>query len=300
MRRPGGAAHGVRVLDARGVTLVVTGEAGTLQHGEHVGGTGALAGVRADVMQLGGEDLVGAEQRLEGEGRGDVGGLVEGVEVGQGHDQHAEHAVGAVEEGEAFLLAQLDGLYAVLGEEHTGRTYDSVGALRVALAHQRQGAVGERCEVAGAAEGSVLVHDRGDARVQDVGHGLRDGGAYAGPSRADGLEPQEHQGAYDFPLDARAHPGGVRAHDVALELGAHLGADVPGRQGAEPGGHPVHGFRLGRQRVHDFASGSERRHGVLGELDARSAARHGEHVGRGDTGRPHHHSMHIHIQEPRE
>ena len=72
-----GAAHRVRVLDPGRVVLVVPGEARTREHPQHVVGAGALAGVRADGVQLGGEDLVGAEQRLQGQRGGDVGGGVE-------------------------------------------------------------------------------------------------------------------------------------------------------------------------------------------------------------------------------
>ncbi len=292
-----GAAHRVRVLDAGGVVLVVPGQARALEHGGHVGGAGGLPGVRADRVQLGGEHPVGAEQGLQGQRGGDVGGLIEGVEVGEGHDQHAEHAVGAVEEGEALLLAQLDRGDPVLGEQFAGRADGAVGALGVALAHEGERAVRQRGEVAGAAEGAVLVHDRGDPGVEHVGHGLRDLGAHPGVSGADGLQPQEHQRADHLALDARPHPGGVRADDVALELRPQAGADVPGRQGAEAGAHAVHGVRLGGQRVHDAAGRGEGRHRLLGKLDPGARARHGEDVGRGDPGRPHHHSVHIHIQE---
>ena len=111
---------------------------------------------------------------------------------------------------------------AVLGEQLTGGPHGAVGPLGLALAHQRERAVGQRREVAGAAEGAVLVDDRGDPGVQHVGHGLRDLGPHAGVAGADGLQPQEHQRADDLPLHARPHAGGVRADDVALELGAQL------------------------------------------------------------------------------
>lgn len=65
--------------------------------------------------------------------------------------------------------------------------------------------MGERGEVAGAAEGAVLVDDGRDAGVEDVGHGLRDLGADAGVTGGDGLQPEEHQRAHDLALDARAH-----------------------------------------------------------------------------------------------
>ncbi len=292
-----GAAHRVGVLDARRVVLVMAGQARTLQHGQHVGGTGGLTRVRPDGVQLGGEDLVGAEQGLQRQGGRDVGGPVERVQVGQGHHQHAEHAVGAVEKGETFLLAQFDRLDAVRGEEFGGRAYGTVGALGVALPHERERAVGQRCEVAGAAEGAVLVHDRGDTGVEEVGHRLRDLGPYAGAPGADGLQPQEHQGTDNLPLHPRPHSGGVRADDVALELCAQLGADVPGRQGPEAGAHAVHGVRLGRQRLDDLAGRAEGGHRLLGKFDAGPGTRHGEHVGRGHAVCPHHHSVHIHIQE---
>ena len=174
----------------------------------------------------------------------------------------------------------------------------AVGAFRVALAHQGQGAVRQRREVAGAAERTVLVDHRGDAGVEHVRHGLRDLGPYAGVARADGLQPQEHQRPHDLALDARAHAGGVRADDVALQLGAQLRADVPGRERAEAGGDAVDRLRLRGQGLHDLPRAAARAaRASAGELDAGAVAGHGEHVlGRG-AGCPDHHSVHIHIQE---
>lgn len=292
-----GAAHGVRVLHARRVVLVVPGELRTLQHGQHVGGAGALAGVRPDGVQLGREDLLGAEQRLERQGGGDVGGLVQVLEVGERHDEHAQHAVGAVQKGETLLLAQLDGRDAVGGEQLAGGGDDTVGPLGVAFAHQRQGAVAERREVAGAPEGPVLVHDGRDPGVEHVGHGLRDLGPHTGVPGADGFQPQEHERAHDFPLDARAHSRRMRADDVPLQLSPQLLADVPGGERAEPGGDPVHGLGLRGQRVHDRAGRGKCGHRLFGELDPGIRPRHGDDIRRADAGRPHHHSVHIHIQE---
>lgn len=174
----------------------------------------------------------------------------------------------------------------------------AVGALGVALAHQREGAVGERGEVAGAAEGAVLVDDGGDPGVEHVGHGLGDGGAHPGVPGGHRLQAQEHQGAHDLPLDARAHAGGVRTDDVALELRAQLGADVPGGEGAEAGGDPVDGLGLGGERVDDLASAGEGVERLAGQLDPRVASGDGDDVLGGGPGRPHHDSVHIHIQHP--
>ncbi len=293
----GGAADRVGVLDPGRVVLVMAGQSRTGEHAQHVVRARALTGVRADGVQLGGEHLVRAEQRLQGEGGGDVGGGVEVLQVGEGHDQHAEHAVRAVEEGKALLLPQFDGGDAVRGEEFAGGPDRAVGALRLALAHQGERAVRERREVAGAAEGTVLVDHGRDARVQHVGHGLRDLGAHAGVTGGDRLQPEEHQRAHDLALDAGAHARRVRADDVALEPRPQVGADVAAREGAEAGGDAVDRLGLGRERVHDEAGGGQGVHGGGGELDPGAVAGHGDDVLGGGSGRPHHDSVHIHIQQ---
>ncbi len=94
-------------------------------------------------------------------------------------------------------------------------------------------------------------------------------------------------------------PAACERDDVALQLGTEFLADVPGRQGSEAGGDAVDRVRLGRQGVHDLPGRRQGRHRLCRQLDAGTAARHGENVGRRDTGRPHHHSVHIHIQSVR-
>ena len=71
-----------------------------------------------------------------------------------------EHAVGAVDQREALLLAQLDGLDASLGQRLGSRAPRALRVAHDALAHDRQRAVGQRGKVARAAEAAVLVHDR--------------------------------------------------------------------------------------------------------------------------------------------
>ena len=69
-----------------------------------VRGRQRLARLRAQRVQVGGEDVVGAEQALDAHRRRDVGDLEQQAQVGDGQDEHAEHAVGAVDEGQALLL----------------------------------------------------------------------------------------------------------------------------------------------------------------------------------------------------
>lgn len=142
------------------------------------------------------------------------------------------------------------------------------------------------------------MDDRGDARVEHVGHGLRDLGAYAGVAGGERLQPQEHQRADDLALDVGAHARRVRADDVALQLRPQTGADVPGGEGAEAGGDAVDRLGLGGEGVDDLPCGGQGLHGGRGELDPGALAGHGDDVLGGGTGRPHHDCVHIHIQNP--
>ena len=145
-----------------------------------------LARLRPQRLQVGGEDRVGAEQRLDAHRRRDVGGAQQEVEVVGGQQQHAEHAVGAVDQREALLLGQLHGRDAGRGQRLGRRARRTGRVAHVALAHQRQRAVGQRGEVAGAAEGAVLAHDRRDAGVEQRGVGLGDDRPHAGAAGGQG------------------------------------------------------------------------------------------------------------------
>ena len=125
-------------------------------------------------------------------------------------------------------------------------------AARVAdqpLAHQSERAVGQRGQVAGAAEAAVLVHHRGDTGVEH-GHVGREGlGSDPGPAGGQGGDPQQHQRPDDLALDLGSRPGRMGADQAALQLGALLDRDVPGGQCAEAGGDAVVRLVVGGQCV---------------------------------------------------
>ena len=134
----------------------------------------------------------------------------------------------------------------------------------LALAHERERAVRERGEVAGAAERAVLVDDRRDAGVE---HGdvrreglVADAGATGGERR----DAQQHEGAHDLALDLRAGAGGVRADEGALQLAAHVDGDVPGGEGAEAGGDAVVGLGVVGQAADDLAGAPDLGEGLVG------------------------------------
>ncbi len=111
------------------------------------------------LLQVVGEHGVAAEERLDGQGGGEVGRGEEHVEGVEREGELAEHPVGAVDEGQALLLGEDDGFQAG-GGEGVGRVEEfPVAGADLPLTHDGERAVGERCEVAGAAEGTVLGDD---------------------------------------------------------------------------------------------------------------------------------------------
>ena len=76
------------------------------QDGPHVRRGDGLARLRAQRLQVGGEDAVGPEQPLDAHGRRDVGDDEQLAQVREREQEHAQHALGPVDEPEPLLLAQ--------------------------------------------------------------------------------------------------------------------------------------------------------------------------------------------------
>ena len=205
--------------------------------------------LRPQRLQLRREDPVGPEQRLDAHRRRDVGELDQRREVGDREREHAEHAVGAVDEREAFLLGELDGREARRGERLGGRHLHAAGVVDLALAHDRERACRQGREVARAAERPVLGDAGRDAGVEQVDVRLRGRKPDAGAPARERGQAQQHERADDLGLDARAGAGGVRADERALQLGALGRLDVLGRQRAEAGAHAVDRASRARQLV---------------------------------------------------
>ena len=219
-----------------------------------------------------------AELALDRHRGSDVGRTQQPAQVGDGHDQHAEHAVGAVDEGEPLLGGQLDRREPGRGERLGGRHQRAGRVADRALAHQRERAVGQRRQVAGAAERAVLVHHRRDAVRDQVGQQLRGLAAYAGVPGRQRREPQQHQRPDHLALHLGAGAGGVRADQRPLELGPHLGRDVPGGQCAEPGRDAVRRRGRGRELLDHLAGPVDRGQGGVAEHHRRTVAGDGHDV----------------------
>ncbi len=86
-----------------------------------------------------------------------------------------------------------------------------------AFADERERAVGQRCEVAGAAEAAVLVHHRHQPGVQQGCVGRDGGGTDAAVAAGEGGEAQQHHRAHHLVLDAGTVARGVRADQALLQ-----------------------------------------------------------------------------------
>jgi hypothetical protein len=264
------------------------------EQGPQVGRRVGLARVRAQGLEVVGEHGVRAQQRLDAHGRGDVGRREEPAEVGEGQHQHAEHAVGAVDQRQALLLGQLDRRDPV-GGQRLGGVPESPGAVAdLSLAHERQRHRRQRGQVAGASEGPVLVHDRREARVEHRGVGLRRLHPDAGASGGERREPEQHEGAHDLALHLRAGSGRVRADEAALELGPPIQGDLRGGQRAEPGGDAVVRPVVLGQLVDDGPAAGDLGQGLVGQPDAAATPRHPDDVLRGHWADPHDYLFGVH------
>jgi hypothetical protein len=206
-----------------------------IEQAPEVGAGCLLAGLGPEGEQVGGECAVGAEQRLDRHRRGDVGDAEQRPEVGAGEDEHPEDPVGAVDQRQALLGGQPQRLQSGRGERLGAPEAAPVGGLRLALADEDEGAVGERGEIAAGAERAVLGDDRGDPGVEQGDDLLGDQGPGARVAHRQRPRPQQHHRADDLALDRRSHAGRMRAQQRELELLAGGDRDRRRRQRAEPG-----------------------------------------------------------------
>ena len=73
----------------------------------------------------------------------------------------------------------------------------------------------------------------------------------------------------------------MRAHQRALQLGAHLGRDVPGGQGAEPGRDAVRRGGRGGELLDHGPGADDRREGLVAEPDRGAVPGDRDHLGEG-------------------
>ena len=113
----------------------------------------------------------------------------------------------------------------------------------VTFAHQGERHVRERREVTRAAERSELVHDGGDAGVEQRRVRLRRRGANARDATTEIGEARDHHRAHHFGLDLGTNACCVGTDERALELAALVGRYGRGRERTEAGREPIDRLR---------------------------------------------------------
>ena len=185
----GRAADGVGVLHL--VRIQVEGQPAALQQPPQVLRRGDLPRLAPQGVHLGIEGLPDAVQGLAGHGGGDVRrfGQVPGVIHRLAGD--GRHDLGAVDQGQALLGGQLDGVDAGGGHGLPARHHPAL-ILRLALAQHHQHHVGQGRQVAAGPQGPLLRDDRMDPPVQHLQKRLHGGQADAGIAPGQGVQPQQH------------------------------------------------------------------------------------------------------------
>ena len=185
--------------------------------------------------------------RLHAHRRGDVRGAQQQPQVVAGQHEHAEHAVGAVDQRQALLLGQHHRLDPGRGQRVGRRRAAPRRRSRTVpspVTASAQCASGARSP--GAAQRAVLAHHRGDPGGDQRRVGP--GGLQPDPGAAGGQrgQPQQHHRPHHLALHLGPGPGRVRADQAALQQHPALARDVPGGQRAEPGGDAVLRLRCRR------------------------------------------------------
>ena len=224
---------------------------------------------------------VGAEQRLDRQRAGDVGGLHQQLRVMHREREHRLHRLGAVDQRQALLGRELQRLDPVLGQHLRGRA-----ALRPvarpaqpSLADQRLGQVRELGEVAGGADRALAGNDREQTEVQELEQPLRQVAPDAGVPGGQRSGPQQEHRAHGGVVERRRPAPAACEMTIAPCSRRQVLLPHPGvGQRAEPGVHPVDRVVARDGGGHHLAAGLHPGGHVRPQLGAGIPARHVNHI----------------------
>jgi hypothetical protein len=273
---------------------------GASKQGAHPCGGDNLPGMRSHCDEVSGKRGVGAQQRLDAHRGGEVRGGEQPVQVGRGEHQHAEHPVGAVDQGEAFLLGERYRGDPGRAQRLPGRVHHPSGVPDGPLAGERERHRSQRREVTGAAQRAVLGHDRSDPGVEQAHQRHRRRRPPAGTAGCQRAQPQQGHCPDDLALHLGSRTSGVRPDQRLLQHRPLRQRDVPRGQRPEAGGDSVVRTLIRGQRL-DVRTGG--RHCLIrlrGQLHPRTSAGHRHHISPAQW--PHldsHHVHHLGLATPR-
>ncbi len=239
----------------------------TGQQTAEVGRAPLLAGVGPDRMQLRAVGGVGAEQCLDGDGAGHVGGGGQPVEVGHRQAQVGQHPLGAVEERKALLGLQHDGLQPGGGQGVGTRQPPAVVGQHLPRPDEDGADVSQGRQIAGGAEAAQLGDGRSHPGPQQTDEPVDQRRPDARQPGGQRPGPEQHHRPDHLGLDQIAHPGGVTEHQRQLQPARLVGRHLHRRQRSEPGGDAVDGGAVGHDPLDHGSGGSHalgrlRRHGA--------------------------------------
>jgi len=117
--------------------------------------------------------------------------------------------------------------------------------MRLPLTHQHQREMRERREIPRGADRTLGRDQRDDALIQQREQGVHHRDTHARGAARERQRLQHHHQPHDVGGQRRAHPGGMAAQQVQLELREPLGRDSRGCQLPKAGVDPVERHALG-------------------------------------------------------
>lgn len=280
----GDAAERVGVLNAR-VVLAMAGE--DLRAFEELsdrGGDCALSGLVSSGVEAIVEEGVGRAAGVDGHGGRAEGGGEERVDIDERECGTACHEVRAVDEGESFFGFEPE--RGDLVDLECFRGGASVAALmeHATLAHEGEGDMGERGEVAGSTDRTDLGDEGDDVRVEHAEDLFDDDRSNARVSASERGGEEKHDAANDLRRQGVADAGGVGADEVVLEVAELVVGDACAAEGSEAGVNAVVGEAVGGGGGNDGTGGVHARSGGGREVNGSKVASDGGEVGEGDGG----------------
>ena len=203
------------------------------------GGSLQLAFVGANHVERFKEGLDASVEGVEAKAEDHVGLRAEAFSFDQAPYGIGTHELGAVEEGEAFLALQRDGLPAFFGIH----LFDiATAAFVVDVSDAENGGehqVGERAEIAAGTEAALLVNDGEYVVVEAIDKTLCGDELDAAIAEREVLHLEQQHEFHDFLRDFVAYAAGMAHHQVFLQLAEFFLADGYAAKRAEAGGHAV-------------------------------------------------------------
>ncbi len=268
-----GAAHAVGVLQAKVAGAVRFANRRALQQRPDVGGAGNLTRVGPERVQPGVAGGVGAAQRVGGQRGDQVGDLHQPPRLDHGERQERGHRLGAVDERQPLLGAELQRREPRPREALGGGQPPAVDAhLAVANQHGRQ--MGERRQIAARSHRAAARHQRQDVGAEQLEQRVDDLGPHARVAARQRVGAQQQHAAHGRIAERLADAGAVAQDQPALELLELIGGNAHAREIAEARVDTVHRCLAG-ERALDAPPAS--RDALAGSRREPAAAAPGDH-----------------------